>query len=114
MSKANLQADLLRTQYIIDKCRDYIYAQNLYAAMCNNIFVKDTEEWSCSWRYAGEIVAHIRNIGEDYMDFYCSGIGTGRIKGYVSESIVTSEINKDILNLGWQIKPYDTDTRVPK
>lgn len=114
MSKANLETDLLRIQYISDKCRDDVYAQNLYAAMCNNIFVKDTEEWSCSWRYAGDIVAHIRNMGENYMDFYCSGIGAGRIKGYVSESVVTSEINNDILNLGWQIKPYDKDIRVPE
>ena len=31
------------------------------------------------------------------MDFYCSG----------NESVVTAEIQKDLLDLGWTIKPYE-------
>jgi hypothetical protein len=42
----------------------------------------------------------------DYMDWYCSGIGADNCKGYVAESCVTSEIENDLLNLGWIIKPY--------
>lgn len=108
----SLEDDLIKSKDIVNKCQNYIYAQNLYAAMCNNEFYKNNEIWHCSWRSAGRIVADIRNKGECYIDFYCSGIGTGRIKGYVSESTVTAEINNDILNLGWQIKSYDKDTRV--
>lgn len=108
MNKANLEADLLKTEYIVNKCKSSeVYAQNLYAALCNNRFFKDNEEWTCSWRMAGGIVADIRNIGEDYMSFYCSGIVTDDNKGYVGESFVTSEIANDLLNLGWIVKPYE-------
>jgi hypothetical protein len=79
--KNNLEYDLRSTEWIVDKVRaSESYAQNLYASMCNNDFQKlDVVEvlknntWSCSWRYAGGIVAHMRGQG-DYIDWYCSGI----------------------------------------
>ena len=81
----NLEYDLLTTDWILEKARaDDAYAQNLYAAMCNNDFIKmevvpilrqDPEKdfWSASWRYAGGIVADMQQKG-DYIDWYCSGI----------------------------------------
>jgi hypothetical protein len=95
------------------------YAQNLYAAMCNNIFQKNEvwprlkdEYWSCSWRSAGGLIARLRNSG-DYMNWYCSGIGGGLgngdetgIKGYVPESEVTDEIRQDLFAIGWTVEPY--------
>ena len=96
-----------------------IYAQNLYAAMCNNVFqpnqvwprLKD-EYWSCSWRSAGGIVADLRGQG-DYIDWYCSGImGVGEtdsFQGYVSESTVTDEIRQDLFAIGWTVEPYPKD-----
>ena len=73
--------------------------------MCNNLFYKNDEEWSCSWRYAGGVVADIRNVGESYIDWYCSGIGSSH-DGYVGESCITDEIRSDLLDLGWTIKGY--------
>jgi hypothetical protein len=116
--KASLEQDLLKTEYVRNKCREReSYAQNLYAAMCNNLFYKNDEEWSCSWRYAGGIVAELidkHNNTElniirdhmDYLDWYCSGIAADEHSGYVSEGVVTSEITNDLLNLGWIVKPY--------
>jgi hypothetical protein len=95
--KSDLELDLFKTQYIAEKCKDINYAIDLYGALCNNRFFKNDEEWTCSWRQAGGIVADLRNIGEDYMDFYCSG----------NESVVTPEISNDLLSLGWSIKPYE-------
>jgi len=81
----NMEYDLLTTDWILEKARaDDAYAQNLYAAMCNNDFIKmevvpilrqDPEKdfWSASWRYAGGIVADMQQKG-DYIDWYCSGI----------------------------------------
>ena len=77
----NLEYDLLTTDWILEKVRgDDVYAQNLYAAMCNNDFQKlevlpvlKDQRWSCSWRYAGGIVADMQQHG-DYIDWYCSGI----------------------------------------
>ena len=52
----NMEYDLRSTQWILDKVRaDQAYAQNLYAAMCNNDFQKNEfmpllagKTWSCS------------------------------------------------------------------
>jgi hypothetical protein len=79
--KDNLEYDLRSTDWILEKVRgDDVYAQNLYAAMCNNDFTKremwpilKDQRWSCSWRYAGGIIADMQEKG-DYIDWYCSGI----------------------------------------
>jgi len=112
----NLEYDLLTTDWILEKTRNSeSYAQNLYAAMCNNSFQKldvlpilKDERWSCSWRYAGGIIADMRQEG-DYIDWYCSGIG-GKSQDmggsylrddFVAESLVTDEIKEDLKRLGW-------------
>jgi hypothetical protein len=124
----NLERDLKDAQWLVDKVRSSdAYAQNLYAALCNNAFQKlevvpilRDDAWSCTWRYAGGIVADIRCKG-DYIDWYCSGIQGDpeeidyaaaeaqgfEIQKYVSESIVTDEIRQDLKLLGWTvIKDY--------
>ena len=123
----NLEYDLRSTKWICDKAKAREeYAQNLYAAMCNNDFQKievwpllKGETYSCSWRYAGGIVADIIETG-DYIDWYCSGIRNratdqelaamteeDRAKYYwyqekfVGEGYVTDEIREDFFKLGW-------------
>ena len=123
--KDNLEYDLRTTDWIIEKAKsDKIYAQHLYAAMCNNDFMRNDvwpilteKKWSCSWRHAGSIIADMREEG-DYMDWYCSGIvdldedhleiasdekkkAYLESRAYVSESVVTEEIRKDLLKLSW-------------
>ena len=124
----NLEYDLLTTDWILEKVRaSESYAQNLYAAMCNNDFIRremwpilKEEKWSCSWRYAGGIIADMRQQG-DYIDWYCSGMGGlnreyegdetneqwQKRTGYVPESVVTDEIEKDLNKLGWIVVKYD-------
>lgn len=110
--KNNLEYDLRSSEYIVEKCKNKAYAQNIYAALCNNEFIKNdvvqilTEEtWSCTWRYAGGIVADL--VGEgDYLDWYCSGIrhDDGEMTSlYVSEGDVTDEIKDDLFKLGWLV-----------
>lgn len=107
--KNNLEYDLRSTDWILKKVRENdTYAQHLYAAMCNTDFTKNDvwpilqeDTWSCSWRYAGGIIADMREEG-DYMDWYCSGIG--QHNGFVGEGIVTDEIREDLLKLGWLVK----------
>ena len=126
--KDNMEYDLRSTKWIIDKTKaDDVYAQHLYASMCNNDFTKNdvwpilTEQrWSCSWRHAGGIIADMQEKG-DYIDWYCSGIRDNKIldddeyqaltkeqqesyiqgKKFVPESVVTDEIREDLLKLGW-------------
>jgi hypothetical protein len=126
--KDNMEYDLRSTQWIIDKVKnDEVYAQHLYASMCNNDFTKNDvwpiltdKRWSCSWRHAGGIIADMQGKG-DYIDWYCSGIRDSKIldddefraltkeqqesyiqgKKFVPESCVTDEIREDLLKLGW-------------
>ena len=126
--KDNMEYDLRSTQWIIDKVKnDEVYAQHLYASMCNNDFTKNDvwpiltdKRWSCSWRHAGGIIADMQEKG-DYIDWYCSGIRDSKIldddefraltkkqqesyiqgKKFVPESCVTDEIREDLLKLGW-------------
>ena len=110
--KNNLEYDLRNTDWIIAKvCESDTYAQNLYAAMCNTDFTKNDvwpilqeDIWHCSWRYAGGIIADMREQG-DYMDWYCSGIGDQI--GEVSEGVVTDEIREDLLRVGWIVRADD-------
>ena len=116
----NLEEDIRACDWMLKKVQgSETYAQNLYAAMCNNVFQRNevwprlkNEYWSCSWRSAGGLIARLRNEG-DYMDWYCSGIGGGLgngdetgVKGYVPESEVTDEIRQDLFAIGWTVEPY--------
>ena len=102
----NLELDVKRTDWMVDKIRrNDIYAQNFYAALCNNSYqprdvwgILKNIHWECSWRYASEMVADIRDFSDDYMTYYCSG---GTHQGYVEESYVTPEIETDINHIGW-------------
>jgi hypothetical protein len=127
----SLETDLKDTPWVRDKAiRSPQYAQNLYAALCNNTFIKvdvsDTAEnlvniledklqaWGCSWRYAGGIIAELVGHG-DYLDWYCSGIRNigydeeinqiWDTRGYAPEGRITGEILLDLRSLGWKPIP---------
>lgn len=110
--KNNLEYDLRNSEYIVEKCKNRAYAQNIYAALCNNEFQRNdvmpilkNETWTCTWRYAGGIVADL--VGEgDYLDWYCSGIrhDDGEVTNlYVAEGDVTDEVKEDFFKLGWLV-----------
>ena len=130
--KPDLEEELHQHEWFLKKVReDKRYAQNLYAALCNMQWQKldvmpilKDELWSCSWRYAGGLVAEIRGSGEDYMDWYCSGMGGFTVfddddpdqvkrdfesRGYVPEGHVTEEIMNDLNKMGWLAVPWPKD-----
>lgn len=106
--KDNLEYDLRTNDWILQKARlSRTYAQNLYAAMCNNEFQKidvmpilKDQRWGCSWRHAGGVIAHMRQEG-DYIDWYCSGYSEE--PGIVPECTVTEEVQEDLRKLGWLV-----------
>ena len=122
----SMEYDLVTTDWILEKVRaSESYAQNLYAAICNNDFQKlavipilTEKTWGASWRSAGGIIADMRQEG-DYIDWYCSGIRNDNnydpelnIKfsnGYVPESVVTDEIREDLKRLGWIVVDQNND-----
>jgi hypothetical protein len=128
--KDNLEYDLRSTAWILAKARASVYAQNIYASMCNIRWqrigmwpaLKD-EYWSCSWRSAGGVVADMLGTG-DYIDWYCSGIGNKEAgfgldhyqptpdpdgRDYVPEGTVTEEIRVDFQKLGWVPSEWPED-----
>ena len=133
--KDNMEYDLRSTKWICDKAKqNEYYAQNLYAAMCNNEFIKNEvwpmlqgKTWSASWRSAGGIIANMIEKG-DYIDWYCSGIkgdwsdeeyqnASKEVQekylymknNFVCESVVTDEVRQDLLKLGWIVIEDQSD-----
>lgn len=112
----NLEYDLRSTDWVCDKVKNSkAYAQSLYAALCNNYFVNSDmfnilkeNYWSCSWRYAGGIIADMREEG-DYIDWYCSGITDDFSR--VGEGTVTDEIREDLKKLGWFVVDEETNKK---
>jgi hypothetical protein len=78
------------------------FANELYCACCNVIWVhEDNSTWTCSWRYAGGMVADLRNERkgpistqsyEDYLDYYCMG----------KEGVVSDRVLEALATLGWR------------
>jgi len=76
-----------------------IFASNMYRALCNMMWQKKDNEkivYSCTWRYAGGLIASIRDRGENYLNFYCSGL----------EGCVSNRVKKELDILGWKPLPY--------
>jgi hypothetical protein len=106
----NLERDIRSTNWIISKVREQeIYAQNLYAALCNNSYIPrdvwgilKNITWDCNWRYAADLIADIRQ-DDSYIEWYCSGTGFIGVDftGFVEESVVTDEIETDFNHIGW-------------
>jgi hypothetical protein len=101
---ADLEMELYRSSLIEARVKDMDYAVELYGALCNMRWRKErpddedddgSERWSCSWRYAGGIVAGLRQAGESYLDFYCSG----------GEGQVTERVREDLAAMGWTPVP---------
>lgn len=121
----NLEIDLYQSNFIVSKAKENdAYAQNLYAALCNNTFqaqdvfeILGNRTVGFSWRYAGCIVANLRGTG-DYTDWYCSGIQIyAESDGYhpneitmqfVPEGMITDEIRTDLSQIGW----YAVDNKI--
>jgi hypothetical protein len=110
MTSPSLEHELEDCDWIVAKIRtDYDYAQRVYAALCNMQWQKrevmpilKDDTWSCTWRYAGGMMAHIARRNEDYMDYYCSG----------NEGFVADDVREDFLKLGWQPVPFDDEDLV--
>ena len=129
--KNNMEFDMRTSNWMVAKVRDSrVYAQNLYAALCNNEFQKQDvwtilkdQTWACTWRSAGGIVANMRGEG-DYIDWYCSGIRdqTATLEqaewnmltqeqqtfqkesqAHVGEGMVTDDIREDLGRLAWTV-----------
>lgn len=97
-TERDLAEDLHADLDIRAKMQNPAYAHKMYAALCNTKWqpaeVMDILKeltWQSSWRSTGGIVAELRDCGEDYLDWYCSGY-----EGYVHP-----DIRADLKRIGW-------------
>ena len=90
----DLEHDLGQSVRIRDLARRDLFATLLYGALCNTTWRHKATgvEWSCSWRSAGGVIAHLRR-GGDYLDWYCSG----------GEGLVDDQVLAEIELLGWAL-----------
>ena len=101
--------ELYQAEVIIYKAQNNReYADDLYCALCNNIWTKNGFECHLSWREAASEVAKLRNKGEYYLEFYphmsARYIQVNGANVPLSEGYVSTEICEDMLHIGWSVK----------
>ena len=117
----NLEYDLRTTDWILEKVRSREdYPQHVYAALCNMqwqkidiIEILKDQPWSCSMRYAGGIVADMREEG-DYIDWYNLGSGIGFSNWDIIEACkpLMREIGCDVRVEHLPERPFDVKSNV--
>jgi len=83
-----------------DKLENIDYANALYAALCNIIWVERKTNTECgyTWRASGGLIARLRGRDDEcYLDFYCNG----------NEGKIRVDVLNDMTNLGWKPTTYD-------
>ncbi len=94
--RPDLEVDLRGSEAAKVFVRDRHLAKLLYGALCNtDWYHTDGSGWSCTWRYAGGLVADLRGENEGYMDYYCSGV----------EGCVDPRVASLLNSLGWKPEP---------
>lgn len=101
--------DLIR-RVVLENKNNKDYKFNIYQALCNTIWYNEKElvRYSCSWRYAGELIANFENkhdikkinfieIDYNYLEYYCSG------KESIVENWILERFNKE----GWKLAEYE-------
>lgn len=88
---------------IVQKLKeDDIFAQNFYAGLCNIEWYDITDKSQTSlisWRRSGRLIAQLRDKGETYLDFYCSG--SFRDMPYINEGHLTEDVQNMIKSVGY-------------
>ena len=94
-NKPDFEQDLAK---LTSKLMDDKYAVAMYCALSNMKWKHKnlSKPYSCSFRYAAGLIAKLRDKGETYLDFYCSGM----------EGEVTGEISLDLHAMGWKERPW--------
>jgi hypothetical protein len=80
-------------------CQDDDFAAALYTALENQDWIKDGEVFGCSFRYAGGLVADLRDKNECYLGWYCS---KPRDCSYITdEHAIRQDVRDALAGLGW-------------
>jgi len=106
MIKFDLKQDLINNANIKDKCKQAPkYSQNLYAALCNNIFIKNNCKCSYSIKDAAIIVSSL-NDGGDYDSYNYS------LSDFIPEGYITQQIKIDLNKIGWDLYAQNKNSTI--
>ena len=73
---------------------DDSFAHEMYCALCNTDWTHvGGTAWHGSWRYSAGLVATLRGLGEDYLDFYCTRA--------CEEGTISDRVAAAMAVLGW-------------
>lgn len=114
MSALRFEQDLMDSDEFKQKLRvDENFAQAFYCALENQAWGKDGDVYTCSFRYAGGLVANLRCMGEGYMDFYCCGRGIFDDEEPIQEGptairscTIRPDVAEELAKLGWYPVQY--------
>lgn len=97
----NLEGALKADPGFMARVKDLDFAKAVYSAFCNREWINgEGKRWSCSWRYAGGLVAEARGEGEDYLDFYLGDFaGEGGVP--LDGPRLEAEFREILKRLGW-------------
>jgi hypothetical protein len=99
--RKSIHEDIRNTDFLVKKIRDNsIYAQNLYAGLCNNGFIKNGEDDGNSFRENAVFLEELCDL--DYYQLYWSGGSSVENKEYKKWGELTSEVEQDLLKIGWK------------
>jgi len=86
----DFEADLKAA--IGDKILDDEIAKEVWCALANVDWYhpEEKQDYSCSWRYAGGLIAEFRGSG-CYLDWYCCG----------QDGVVSEFVRRSMRKLGW-------------
>jgi hypothetical protein len=73
--KPDLEAELARDEAFLTALKDDRFARAVYVVFRNRDFLKghDHRRWLCGDRQAARLVAHLRDLGESYQDYFPHG-----------------------------------------
>jgi len=100
--------EVLLNKIFSEQVKEKDFARKLYDCLCNTIWYNKTtgDIYSCSFRYAGDILANMRHEGESYLDFYCNG--------FKGEGAYHAEVYKELNKFGYKVFQYRQSDRLQK
>lgn len=106
---SNLENCLMKDDEFLQKIQDLKFAHAAYLTFCNREWINGTgDRWSCSWRYAGGLVAQARNVGESYLDFYLRDLLTPELEPVEEDYAAFFAI---LVRLGWREVTIEDEIR---
>lgn len=104
----NLEKALKKDEEFLALLKDEGFACAAYESFCNTAYINEhRERFSCSWRYAGGMIASLRDEGEDYIDYYLGDFIEREAFNRVEQH--KDKVQEVYNRLGWRLLTSDDE-----